>query len=58
MYLEPIEHPDITEAMRTGYPFGTVRTPCSDCEYDSCDHCPDDYSDDADYDYSDWGDDE
>ena len=20
MYLEPIEHPDITEALRTGYP--------------------------------------
>lgn len=51
MYFEPIEHPDITEAMRTGYPFGTVRTPCSDCEYDSCDHCPCDYSDDD----ADWG---
>lgn len=41
MYLEPIEHPDITEAMRTGYPRGIVYEPseCDDCDYDICEEC-------------------
>lgn len=49
MYLEPIEHPDITRACETGYPWSSYSgedadtdepCECDDCDYDICEECP------------------
>ena len=48
MYLEPIEHPDITRACETGYPWSSYSgedadtdepSECDDCDYDICEEC-------------------
>lgn len=41
MYLEPIEHPDITRACETGYPWSSYSGEDADADEPSeCDDCP------------------